>query len=268
MVRLAFTEAQLQARKRGLARFRLLEILGVFLVLAVAAALMVTLSQEQSARTKDLTQSLYAMLVIMSLQSAVMTRIGFGLLAEPRSRLQRAAPVRGAWLITAVTPVAVLCLLLPWILGGTFDDHRESSPATIAWLLFLLLAAATISGPLLLVVVLLPIELLIRGLARLATGRTKSARSEAFGQMRLAGFITYLALMCLLIGGTATFATPTRRGHVIAVMLGFAGNEGVEHPWLLWIGRLMFYAFLATILWVFYSEHRRKRANQREEREQ
>ncbi len=268
MVRLTFTEAQLQARKRALTRFRLLEPLGVFLVLCAVASIMLALPPEQDRHHSNLTTAFYAVLAILAMQSAIVTRMGFGLIMEPRSLLKRAAPFRHGWFITATTPVAVLCLLTPWIAAGEFDDRRGSSTWQLAFLLFLLLAAATISGPLLLVAVLLPVELLIRGVVRVATGRSNSERSDGAGQIRLAGFIAYLVAMCLLIGGTATIATPQHRGSVWLVVLGIAGNEGVEHPWLLWIGRLMFYAFLATMLWALYSGHRRTRTKQREEREQ
>ena len=136
--------------------------------------------------------SFYAVLVILATQSAIITRVGFGLIIEPRSLLKRAAPFRNGWFITATTPLGVLCLLTPWIVAGEFDDRHGSSAWKLAFLLFLLLAAATISGPLLLVAVLLPIELLIRGLTRVVTGRSKSERTEGIGQIRLAWFITCL----------------------------------------------------------------------------
>lgn len=259
MVRLSFTEAQLQARKRALARFRRLEPLGVFLVLCAVASIMLALPPEQDRRHSDLTTAFYAVLAILAMQSAIVTRVGFGLIMEPRSLLKRAAPFRHGWFITAATPVAVLCLLTPWILAGEFDDRRGTSAWLTGLLLFLLLASATISGPIVLVAVLLPIELLIRGLARVVIGRSKSERSEGIGHIRLAGFITYLVAMCLLIGGTANIATPQQRGSVWLVVLGFTGNEGVEHPWLLWVGRVMFYGFLAIIIWGLYGERRQKR---------
>lgn len=262
MVRLTFTEAQLQARRRALTRFRLLEMLGVLLALGAVASIMYLLPPEQERRHSDLTSAFNAVLAILAMQSAVVTRVGFGLIIEPRSLLKRAAPLRHGWFITAATPVAVLCLLAPWIAAGEFDDRRGSSAWQLAFLLFLLLAAATISGPLLLVAVVLPVELLIRGLVRVATGRSRSERSDGAGQIRLVGFITYLVAMCLMIGGTATIATPQYRGSVWLVVLGLAGNEGVAHPWLLWIGRLMFYAFLVTILWALYSARRQKRDEQ------
>ena len=236
-------------------------------MLGAVASVMLALPPEQDRHHSELTSAFYAVLAILAMQSAVVTRVGVGLVIEPRSLLKRAAPFRDGWFITAATPVAVLCLLAPWIVAGEFDDRRESSAWQLAFLLFLLLVAATISGPLLLVAVLLPIELLIRGLVRVVTGRSKSDRSEGIGTLRLAGVITYLVAMCLLIGGTASIATPQQRGLVWLVVLGLAGNEGVEHLWLLWIGRLMFYAFLATIAWALYSGHRRTRAKQREERE-
>lgn len=91
MVRLSCTEAQLQARKRALARFRLLEPLGVFLVLCAVASIMLTLPPEQNRHHSDLISACYAVLAILAMQSAIVTRVGFGLIMEPRSPLKRAA---------------------------------------------------------------------------------------------------------------------------------------------------------------------------------
>ena len=264
MVRLTFTEAQLQARRRALVRFRLAEILGVFLVLGATAGIMLMLPHEEDRHHGDLTRAFSSVLAILAIQSAIVSRLGFGLIVEPRSLLKRAAPFRGGWFITAATPVAVLCLLTPWIVTGEFDDRRGSSSWLIAFLLFLLLIAATASGPILLAAVLLPLELLARGLGRVVTGRSKAERSEGIGQIRLAGFIVYLTALCLLIGGTATIASPQQRGSVWLVALGFAGNDGVEHPWLLWIGRIMFIAFLVTMCWALLSERRSSRETHEE----
>ena len=62
MVRLTFTEAQLQARRRALTRFRLLEMLGVLLALGAVASIMYLLPPEQERRHSDLTSAFYAVL--------------------------------------------------------------------------------------------------------------------------------------------------------------------------------------------------------------
>ena len=148
MVRLTFTEAQLQARRRALTRFRLLEILGVLLALGAVANIMYLLPPDQERRHSDLTSAFYAVLAILAIQSAVVTRVGFGLIIEPRSLLKRAAPLRHGWFITAATPVAVLCLLAPWIAAGEFDDRRGSSAWQLAFPLFLRVSREDPLGPL------------------------------------------------------------------------------------------------------------------------
>lgn len=237
-------EARLLAQRR----FRLAEAAIAALALGVVLALLVALPADAGPTSDAVTDVVLGIMLTLGLQWAVALRLGWRVYALPADRrLRRRYPFRGWW-FTPATPVLATVLVLPWALDGVFG--LGSTVAGDLWLLFLLFLMAALLGLLAVPAVLVPLELLVRGVVRLATARGRADRRDGTGYLWGAVCIGSLTAFVLVVGGGASFGTGGRAawGGVVLALLGVPAGYTVENPALLWVGRAMFAAVLAYVV--------------------
>lgn len=238
----------LRARLRTQRRFRLTELLVAALTLVVILAILLALPPGADESADEVTGAIVAIMVVIGLQWALMLRLGWRVYDRPASRrLRRKAPFRGWW-ATPFTPLLALALTLPWALDGVLGT-RETLAEDL-WLLFLLFVMAAGLGLLAVPAVLVPVEMLLRGVVRLVTARGPADRQEGTSYLWGAFGIAALTTFVLVVGAGADFDTGGRAawGSVVLALLGVPLGYDVRSPVLLWVGRVVLYAFLAYVV--------------------
>ncbi len=206
----------------------------------------------------------FLMMGVVGVASALFVRSAT--IAAVKSRLpdgevdeEQAARANKIIVLIFTLPVAAYLILLPWILGGAFNDERMGTAAS-AFLLFLL---AVLMMPLLGVLaaafVIFPIEWSVRGVIRMIRTRGKEWVQLAIGLFGLVilGFIA--------AGSLAVHAYDTGQvGSIQAFLaiIGVPGRYDIKNETLLWVARGLFIVFVGTLLVGKYIASRTKSDDQ------
>lgn len=201
----------------------------------VSLVLLLSVPLDDAPHDDRITWVLASMGVLLTLFSMVMTRAMVAELSKPG--VHDAEVARAVLPPVAVVPALVWLEGLPWMLSGTFSDERTSVAFVTTWLL--VLAYCTIlAGVLAAAMVLMPIELALRGAAALVNPQRRRQSLGLLAGAFYIGSVTVFAVSVSQIGGL-NFSDSPRLSFVklTLALLGIPGDYVVSNPAALWVAR-------------------------------
>jgi hypothetical protein len=188
--------------------------------------------------TDDIVTSVITVLLILiGLTAAICIRYMFD------RKAPGAAFGNKPWAVIWLFPLAVTVLFLPWLLSGALAD--ESTSVFMSLVLWLLIAyVALLLGFLFIPFVILPLELIGRGILALISGRHKEA-----APMLVIGLYIALVTAFAFVGAFAIENPVPGKlgwGNVIFALIGLPASYTIENQALLWVARAMAVVLIAV----------------------
>lgn len=220
-------------RAKKLNRYDALSVFALTILLIGHTLLLLLRPGDQS----FLTTIMFSIVILLILHGGYITRLCFQTLPQgtPNQSNARTNLFFYGLRFSFFTPIIAILVLLPVIISGAFATDDMGIVAS-GFLLLLVFAVALLLSPIVALLVIAPVELIVRGVVALVKG--DKART---GYLFIGGYIALFTVFAIIMSFAVDIDTvyPASTVPIIASLLGLPANYSVENEALLWLGRLI-----------------------------
>lgn len=156
-------------------------------------------------------------------------------------------PFRGLS-VTLFSPLIPLLILIPSFISGVFIDSATTT-GDVVGISFFLLVIATIGSPLITVFIVLPIELLLRGIVAIVRRDTSRMHYALIGLI-VAGLTAFIWIGSASVDASLPY--PAGSLQVVLAILGIPGDYEVTSQAGLWVVRGIVLLYITLYLYTRY----------------